>query len=39
MHDIYKNNNFFIHILFLIVQGILYNFLYIIRNIWLILTV
>jgi len=33
MHDIYKNNNFFIHTLFLVVQSILYILLYIIRNI------
>jgi len=33
MHDIYKNNNFFIYTLVLIVQSILYNLLYIIRNI------
>jgi len=33
MRDIYKNNNFFIRTLFLVVQSILYILLYIIRNI------
>jgi len=31
MHDIYKNNNFFIHTLFLVVQSILYYLNYIIK--------